>query len=50
MVEDDGTLRPAVSVDQIKNGDWVIVLGELKSGGNHYSLNDFWLDQIDVIR
>ena len=50
MVEDNGTLRPSVNVDDIKNGDWVIVIGELKSGGDHYSLNDFWLGQIEVIR
>ena len=50
MVEDNGTLRPSVNVDKIKNGDWVLVVGELKSGGDHYSLNDFWLGQIEVIR
>ena len=50
MVEDNGTLRPSVNVDKIKNGDWVIVVGELKSGGDHYSLNDFWLRKIEVIR
>lgn len=49
MVEDNGTLRPSVNVDKIKNGDWVLVVGELKSGGDHYSLNDFWLSQIEVI-
>ena len=49
MVEDDGTLRPSVSVQEIKNGDWVIVIGELKSGGDHYSLNDFWANSIEVI-
>jgi hypothetical protein len=49
MVEDGGTLRPSVSVEEIENGDWVIITGELKSGGDHYSLNDFWLSQIEVI-
>jgi hypothetical protein len=49
MVEDNGTLRPSISVDKINNGDWVVVIGELKSGGDHYSLNDFWLSQIEVI-
>jgi hypothetical protein len=48
MVEDDGALQPAVSVQEIKNGDWVVVTGELKSGGVHYSLNDFWLISIEV--
>ncbi|MGD9093221.1 MAG: hypothetical protein PVF74_10250 [Anaerolineales bacterium] len=50
LVEDNGTLRPSISVDEINNGDWVVVIGELKSGGDHYSLNDFWLSQIEVIR
>jgi hypothetical protein len=49
MVEDSDALRPSVNVDKIKNGDWVLVVGELKSGGDHYSLNDFWLGQIEVI-
>jgi hypothetical protein len=49
MVEDTGTLRPAVNVAGINNGDWVVVIGELKSGGDHYSLNDFWLSHIEVI-
>lgn len=48
MVEDDGTLQPAVGVQEFKNGDWVVVTGELKSGGVHYALNDFWLISIDV--
>lgn len=47
MVEDDGTLQPKVSVQEINNGDWVIVTGELKSGGIHYSTNDFWLSSIE---
>jgi hypothetical protein len=49
MVENSGTLRLSISVDEINNGDWVIVIGELKSRGDHYSLNDFWLSQIEVI-
>jgi len=49
MVENDGTVRPAVDVQEIKNGDWVIVTGELKSGGDHYSLNDFWAVNIEVL-
>ena len=49
MVEDNGTIRPSVSVQEINNGDWVIVLGELKSGGDHYSLNDFWVNKIEVV-
>jgi hypothetical protein len=49
MVEDNGTLRSAVNVKEIENGDWVVVVGELKSGGDHYSFNDFWLSSIEVL-
>jgi len=49
MVEDGGTVRPSVSVQEIKNGDWVVIVGELKSGGDHYSLNDFWASSIEVL-
>ena len=49
MVEDSGTLRPPINVQDINNGDWVIVIGELKSGGDHYSLNDFWAGSIEVL-
>jgi hypothetical protein len=49
MVEDDGTERPSVNVDAIKNGDWVIVVGELKSAGQHRSQNDFWASTIEKI-
>ena len=50
MVEDSGTLRPSVNVDAINNGDWVVAIGELKSGGDHYSLNDFWLTEFEIIQ
>ncbi len=46
MVEDDGTERPAVSIEGIKNGDYVIVTGELKTEGTHTVLNDFWASSI----
>ena len=47
MVENDGTVRPAVSVEGIRNGDKVIVVGELKGeGGIHYSKDDFWAKSI----
>jgi hypothetical protein len=49
MVEDNGTLRPAVDVQEIKNRDWVVVTGELKSGGDHYSRNDFWAVSIEEL-
>lgn len=43
MFENDGTVRPAVSVEGMRNGDKVIVTGELKGeGGTHYSKGDFW--------
>ena len=47
MIEDDGTDRPAVSVEDIRNGDQVIVTGELKTEGVHTSLNDFWATKIE---
>jgi len=46
MVEDNGTERPAVSVEGIENGDYVIVTGELKTEGTHTMLNDFWASSI----
>jgi len=49
MVENDGTERPAVSVQGIRNGDMVIVTGELKGeGGIHYSKEDFWAKSITL--
>ena len=47
MVEDDGTVMPPVSVEGIKNGDCVIVTGELKTAGVHRLLNDFWASDIE---
>jgi hypothetical protein len=49
MIEDNGVLRPSVSVDGIGNGDLVVVIGELESGGDHYSLNDFWASSFEVL-
>jgi len=49
MVEDVGTVLPPVSTEGIKNGDWVLVSGELKSGGIHYSPNDFWAIDIEIL-
>jgi inhibitor of cysteine peptidase len=49
MVEDDSTERPSVDVSAIKNGDLVIVTGELKTEGKHRSLNDFWASDIKKI-
>ena len=50
MVEDNGTIRSSVSVQEINNGDWVVVIGELKSVGDHYSLNDFWTSSIELLQ
>jgi len=47
MVEDDGTERPAVSIEGIQNGDQAIVTGELKTAGEHRSLNDFWASKVE---
>jgi len=47
MVEDDGTEKPPVSVEGIKNGDWVVITGELKKAGQHTALNDFWATSIE---
>jgi|GEM_PF-969188 len=49
MVEDDGTERPAVSLEGIENGNWVLVRGELKSAGVHRAANDFWATSIERI-
>ena len=49
MVEDDGTVMPAVSIEGIQNGDWVTVSGVLKLNGIHYSPNDFWASQMGII-
>lgn len=49
MVEDDGTERPAVSVEGLENGDWVLVTGELKTAGTHRSQNDFWANSIEKV-
>lgn len=47
MVEDDGTERPDVGVEDIENGHQVIVTGKLKTAGVHRSLNDFWASMIE---
>jgi hypothetical protein len=42
MVEDDGTQRPAVSVEGIENGDWVTVTGELRHSEGQLRRLVFW--------
>ena len=49
MVDDDGTPRPAVSVEGIKNGDWVIVTGELETKGQPGLPNSFWISAIEKV-
>ena len=46
MIDDDGKKRTAVSVKGIKNGDWVVVTGELKKEGVNRALNAFWASNI----
>ncbi len=50
MVDDDGTERPAVSIEGIQNGDQAIVTGELKTAGVHRSLNDFWASEVEKVK
>ena len=47
MLKDDGTQRIPVSIGEIKNGDWVIVSGEVKKEGKYASLNDFWAVNVE---
>lgn len=47
MVEDDGTERPAISVEDVRNGDQIVVVGELKTAGVYCSLNDFWARSVE---
>jgi hypothetical protein len=49
MVEEDGTERPAVSVEGIDNGDWVIVTGELRSSDGLLPSKTFWAAGIEKI-
>ena len=49
MVEDDGTERPAVSVEGIENGNWVIVTGELRSSTGTAPSTTFWASNIEKI-
>lgn len=47
MVEEDGTQRPAVSVDGIANGDAVIVTGELQPSSGTEPSRTFWATRIE---
>ena len=45
MVDEDGGVRPAVSVEGIDNGDWIVVTGALQSGGADPA--EFWASGIE---
>jgi heat shock protein HslJ len=47
MEEDDGTKRPAVSINGIENGDQVIVTGELRSSSGTDPGTTFWASYIE---
>jgi len=47
MKEDDGTERPAVSVEGIENGDRVVVTGELRSSNGTAPSTTFWASTIE---
>ncbi|MEA1905972.1 MAG: hypothetical protein U9N12_03310 [Euryarchaeota archaeon] len=47
MVEDDGTERPPVDIEGIKNGDRVIVTGELRSSSGTAPSTTFWAINIE---
>ena len=47
MVGDDGTERPAVSVEGIENGDRVVVTGELRSSTGTAPSTTFWASNIE---
>jgi hypothetical protein len=49
MVEDDGTHRPRVNVEGIKNGDWVIVRGQLTPSEGQQSAHTFWASGIEAL-
>jgi len=49
MKEDDGTERPAVSVEGLENGDRVVVAGELRSNNGTAPSTTFWASNIEKI-
>jgi hypothetical protein len=49
MVEADGSEWPAVSVEGIKNGDWVVVTGELRASEGTLPSRTFWASQIEGV-
>ncbi len=49
MKEDDGTERPAVSVEGLENGDRVVVAGEIRSNNGTAPSTTFWASNIEKI-
>jgi hypothetical protein len=49
MMEDDGTPRPAASVEGIENGDTVVVTGELQPSQGTQPNRTFWATRIEEI-
>ena len=47
MVDDDGTERHSASVEGIKNGDRVIVTGELRSSSGTVPSTTFWASNVE---
>jgi len=47
LMADGDKQRPAVSVEGLQNGDWVIVTGELQSIGDPPSPGNFWASRIE---
>ena len=54
MVEEDGNPTPPtrtqVDVEEIENGDWVVVTGELKYFEDFKVHEDFWLTEFEIIQ
>ncbi|MEZ4572509.1 MAG: hypothetical protein R2849_19770 [Thermomicrobiales bacterium] len=48
MVEDGQPARPAVSVEEIGNGDQVIVTGALQQPGSAEAVHNFWAASIEL--
>jgi hypothetical protein len=46
MVAEDGKTRPPVSVEDIDNGDEVVVTGELRRPGTETAVHNFWVSSI----
>lgn len=45
MVDESGEARPAVGIEGIQNGDWIMVTGELQAGGANPA--EFWAASVE---